>query len=218
MKVNCEVCGTSFNKKPKEIRRRIHNYCSQKCYHEGRKGKRTPIPGVYAIINILNFKIYCGSSYDVITRIYQHFTDTDCSSIKKLRRDMNLIGKEFFHFLILETVEDPNLLREKEILWIKKLDADYNTLGRPKPLKPEKIKKKEKKIKLPKIPKKQKIRVIKPPRTRKEFGKLVSLDETLQMIAMYNNGMTWFQISEACGIPQASVEYRVCRYRATLED
>lgn len=217
MQVNCEVCGESFSRKSKDIKRAERHYCTKKCYAQGRKNERLRVSGVYAIVNILNFKVYCGASYDIVTRIYQHFTDKGRSSIRKLHRDMNLIGREFFHFVILETVEDPNLLKEKEALWIKKLDADYNTFGRPKLLKPKKIKiKKERKVKQPKPPKPP--RVIKPPKPRKEFGEHVSLDETLQMIAMYNNGMTWFQISEACGIPQESVKYRVCKYRGILED
>lgn len=47
MIIKCDNCGKDFNKKPKHIRKSIKHYCSTKCSHEGRRGKRPPIDDSY---------------------------------------------------------------------------------------------------------------------------------------------------------------------------
>lgn len=88
------------------------------------------ISGIYCITNIINGKQYVGLSKDCNKRWADHYSkayySTRDDDLKKpLYKAMKKYGRENFSFQILEEC-DEELLKEREIYWIKKLDS-YNT-------------------------------------------------------------------------------------------
>lgn len=83
--------------------------------------------GIYKITNLINNKIYIGSSNHCIHRKSQHFSDLKyqkhCN--KYLQRAYNIYGKENFLFEILEFCE-PNQLLILEQKYIDQLKPEYN--------------------------------------------------------------------------------------------
>jgi group I intron endonuclease len=95
--------------------------------------------GVYIIRNILNNKVYVGSTGDFVSRRYTHFSDLDRNKHKSshLQYAYNLYGKENFIFEILLYLDnDVNILLFFEEQIIKAYDATnrehgYNTKSIP---------------------------------------------------------------------------------------
>jgi group I intron endonuclease len=74
------------------------------------------LPGVYKILNIVNSKIYIGSSSNVLNRINRHLRDlrSNKHNNSKLQKSWNKYGEESFYFSIIEYVDDKNHLIERE--------------------------------------------------------------------------------------------------------
>lgn len=87
------------------------------------------ICGVYKITNILNKKVYIGSSNNIDYRWYQHknlLKNNKHHSIK-LQNSYNLHGEECFKYEIVE-ICDKDILLEREQYWIdyyKSYDSEY---------------------------------------------------------------------------------------------
>jgi len=85
------------------------------------------ISGIYQIKNLINNKIYIGSSYDMHTRKIRHFSKLKCHKHDNpiLQNAYNKYGKENFRFEILITC-DPDLLLFYEQQFIDKWKPEYN--------------------------------------------------------------------------------------------
>lgn len=91
--------------------------------------------GIYCIRNIINNKVYIGKSINIRQRIYNHI---GALNSKNLKRDNQYFinswwkyGKENFEYFILEIIDLKNenlenILKEKELFWIKY----YNSIDR----------------------------------------------------------------------------------------
>jgi group I intron endonuclease len=84
------------------------------------------ISGVYAIINMVNNKVYIGSSKDIYGRWVQHRykLDNNIHHSKYLQNAWNKYGKDNFEFKIIEVI-DEKLLFECEQKWYDY----YNSIG-----------------------------------------------------------------------------------------
>jgi len=84
------------------------------------------ITGIYKITNIVNNKVYIGSSINVKKRCNQHFRMLKNSNhhSSKLQNAYNRYGKESFIFEIIEEC-DKNVITDREQYWLDKLDS-YN--------------------------------------------------------------------------------------------
>lgn len=106
-----------------------------------RNYKQTLRPmGIYQIKNLVNGKVFIGSTKNIDAKINAHkFTLEVGSHInKELQNDYNNCGKEYFSFEVLELVKPKedhsydysNDLKELEKKWIQKLqpfnEAGYN--------------------------------------------------------------------------------------------
>lgn len=92
--------------------------------------KKSPISGIYAIINYAEKRSYVGSSVDIKTRIVGHRSRLRRGKhhSKELQSDWDRLGESQFSFLFLEEA-DLTKLRDREIFWIKSLRGmdRYNT-------------------------------------------------------------------------------------------
>jgi len=88
-------------------------------------------PGIYRIINIINGKIYIGSSINVRKRKNLHFSRLrkNTHECKHLQSAFNKYGEENFKFEIIEYVKDKNKLIEREQYWIDNLKPYDRTIG-----------------------------------------------------------------------------------------
>lgn len=99
--------------------------------------------GIYKIVNLINNKIYIGSSINLNKRKKEHFRALkgNYHINKHLQSSYNKYGKENFIFEIIEYIKDKNKLIEKEQEWFNKLNINFknsynicfvagNTLGR----------------------------------------------------------------------------------------
>ena len=78
------------------------------------------IPGIYAIVNIVNGNRYVGSSKDIYGRWVQHQNELNKNKHHNshLQRAWNLYTKEVFEFRILEQTDDNiQILFEREQFW-----------------------------------------------------------------------------------------------------
>lgn len=86
------------------------------------------ISGIYKITNIINNKIYIGSSNNIHKRKREHFctleNGTHCNS--HLQRAYNFYGKDNFKFEIIETCEEKDLLEVEQIYLDKYFDRGVN--------------------------------------------------------------------------------------------
>jgi len=91
--------------------------------------------GIYKIINIVNNKIYIGSSVNLKSRKYNHFDDLSKNKHKNrhLQSSYNKYRKENFKFEIIEYIEVienkkelKSILLEREQYYINLLIPDYN--------------------------------------------------------------------------------------------
>lgn len=83
---------------------------------------------IYKIVNIVNGKIYIGSTINYKRRISAHLSrlnKNEHHSIK-LQNSYNKYGIDNFEFIILEEVEDVRILIETEQKWIDTLTPELN--------------------------------------------------------------------------------------------
>jgi len=89
------------------------------------------ISGIYIIQNILNKKLYVGSSVNINSRLSQHKYQLKkkIHSNQKLQNAVNKYDINNFRFSILESVKNIDSLKDKERFWIDSLnsrDDGYN--------------------------------------------------------------------------------------------
>lgn len=86
------------------------------------------IAGIYKITNIINNKIYIGSSNNIYKRKREHFSSlrngTHCNI--HLQRAYNIHGKSNFKFEIVEICEEKDLLKIEQIYLDKYFDKGIN--------------------------------------------------------------------------------------------
>lgn len=84
--------------------------------------------GVYQIRNIINDKVYVGSSKDIYKRKKQHFSSLiqNKHENNKLQKSFNKYGLKNFKFEVLETLSDIKELINTEQYWIDKLNSVKN--------------------------------------------------------------------------------------------
>ncbi len=86
--------------------------------------------GIYIIKNLINRKVYVGSSINIYHRKYTHFS---CLKRNKhlnnyLQNAFNKYGKDNFEFYVLEFIEE-NKLIAREQYWIDYYDATNRKIG-----------------------------------------------------------------------------------------
>ena len=81
--------------------------------------------GVYQIRNIINNKIYVGSSSNLHKRKHEHFRTllTNNHHNVRLQRAFNKYGKENFIFEIIEFIKDKDKLLKVEQYWLDRFNA-----------------------------------------------------------------------------------------------
>lgn len=84
--------------------------------------------GIYKILNIANCKIYIGSAKNFYKRWNLHRSDliNNKHPNRYLQFAWNKQGEWFFKFEIIEIVDDPIKLIEREQYWIDLLAPEYN--------------------------------------------------------------------------------------------
>lgn len=85
------------------------------------------IIGVYKITNIVNNKVYIGSSFNIKQRWNRHLNELrqNIHHSSKLQRSFNIHGKESFIFEIIEEC-DKNIIIEREQYWINSYDSYHS--------------------------------------------------------------------------------------------
>lgn len=85
--------------------------------------------GIYKIVNLINNKIYIGSSKNLYNRRKTHFSKLRLNYFynKTLQKDFNEYGENNFKFEILEIINNINNLINREQYWIDFLKPEYNT-------------------------------------------------------------------------------------------
>ena len=86
------------------------------------------ICGIYTITCTANGRVYVGSSIDIARRIRSHVSELDRGVHKNgyLRNSWAKYGESAFHFDVIEHVENPNNLLEREQWWMDSLDTVKN--------------------------------------------------------------------------------------------
>lgn len=88
-------------------------------------------PGVYKIINLVNNKIYVGSSIDLYKRKSSHFSalrnNFHCN--KYLQSSYNKYGENNFIFDVIEYIDDKDKLLDREQYWLDTLNPCDNNIG-----------------------------------------------------------------------------------------
>jgi len=82
------------------------------------------ICGVYKIENLINGKVYIGSSIDIYKRWKYHISDFKANRHcnKYFQSAWNKYGKNNFEFSIVEKIDDENILFEREQYWLDLLN------------------------------------------------------------------------------------------------
>lgn len=86
--------------------------------------------GIYKIVNLLNDKVYIGSSKDIRERWRQHRNKltNNVHSNTYLQRAWNKYGSNSFKFSVIEEVINTDNLIEREQYYMDKLDPEYNII------------------------------------------------------------------------------------------
>lgn len=86
--------------------------------------------GIYAIINLINDKVYIGSAVNLERRWKEHRSRLACNvhDNQILQRSYNKHGKENYFYVILEYCEQNNLIK-KETYWIWILNVTNKEKG-----------------------------------------------------------------------------------------
>jgi group I intron endonuclease len=84
--------------------------------------------GVYEIRNIINNKVYIGSSNDIQRRWNEHVRNLNNNTHHsyKLQKDWDEFGEGVFIFNIIELVDEENLLKDREQYYIDYFDSCNN--------------------------------------------------------------------------------------------
>jgi group I intron endonuclease len=85
-------------------------------------------PGVYIIRNTTNQKCYVGSTVNLRSRKFDHFTSLQKGYHKnpRLQNSFNAHGAEAFEFCVVELIDDKTMLIEREQHYIDLLAPEYN--------------------------------------------------------------------------------------------
>lgn len=82
---------------------------------------------IYIVENTVNSKIYVGkTTYSAEQRWKNHVGTARCGSTTYFHRAIRKYGADAFAVRVLETVDDPGVLNDREIHWIATLEPDYN--------------------------------------------------------------------------------------------
>jgi group I intron endonuclease len=86
---------------------------------------------VYKITNNKNRKIYIGITNQGATtnRWYKHCSDANCGSDFPIHNAIRKYGRDNFQIEVIETVDDVEVLKEREIYWIKFYDSYNRKIG-----------------------------------------------------------------------------------------
>lgn len=81
--------------------------------------------GIYQIRNLINNKVYVGSSSNLRTRMNAHFNELNKNKHHSiyLQNAFNKYGEQNFVFEVIEFVKNKDNLIESEQYWINKLDS-----------------------------------------------------------------------------------------------
>ena len=95
--------------------------------------KQNSKPGIYAIVNKINNKMYIGKSINIHKRIISHISLLNKKSKDENRYLINSwfkYGRSNFELKVLEFLElDENLLFERELYWIKYYNTTHSNFG-----------------------------------------------------------------------------------------
>ena len=102
-----------------------------------KQGRPTELPqydfaGIYQLRCTVNGKIYIGQAQNILSRFNEHRRNRNGLLIYRdciLYRAIKKYGWGKFEISVLEKVDDFELLNEREIFWINKLNPEYNTKG-----------------------------------------------------------------------------------------
>jgi len=82
---------------------------------------------IYQITNTITNDFYIGKTKNFKERVYSHkYIANKNKSQTYIHRAIRKYGVENFIFSILEKVESPEILNEREVFWIKHLKPKYN--------------------------------------------------------------------------------------------
>ncbi len=87
--------------------------------------------GTYCIHNIINDKVYIGSSIKIEDRKYNHFWSLRNNRHRNsyLQRSYNKHGENNFEFVVLEEIKDVKALHKSEQFWINNIGSYKENLG-----------------------------------------------------------------------------------------
>lgn len=93
--------------------------------------RREKIRAVYKIENVVNYKVYVGSSENYYNRMYKHKSDLRANSHCNdyLQKAWNKYGEHNFKFEILEIISIEDNIIEKEQYWIDILNVSDRNIG-----------------------------------------------------------------------------------------
>jgi len=82
---------------------------------------------IYLATNQINSKIYIGKTVRTVERRWsQHVSSARSGATTYFHNAIRKYGDDAFEISILETVDDPGVLNDREIHWISTLHPDYN--------------------------------------------------------------------------------------------